>query len=239
MGRFDASLKTMGDLHGLPAVVFLENNRLSIAAGNEPIGDWDLSEIRLERAGNGYRMAAEGEHLMLEFPNPDEFAHELASSSKPFRVGRSRTKRSRSAHTRAAPSRTAPSRAAPSRTAPSRTAMPDKESFLKAKESFLQAVDKTIEVAEERLGDLLPGWMFTRVMAGFVGGTLLLMLILPGLVSLFLIIAGVSTIMLGAISYTDTMLANRWLPGRMTPVHVLLFGVVILLLGIVLGVIAG
>ena len=56
---------------------------------------------------------------------------------------------------------------------------------------------------------------------------------------MFLLATGAILIMGGAVIYTDPMLASRWLPGRMSPVHVLLFGVVVLLLGVVLGVIAG
>jgi uncharacterized membrane protein SirB2 len=61
---------------------------------------------------------------------------------------------------------------------------------------------------------------------------------LPGLVSTFLLVSGVLMIMFGAVVYTDSMLASKWLPGRMSPMHVLLFGVVILMLGIFLGVLA-
>jgi hypothetical protein len=45
-------------------------------------------------------------------------------------------------------------------------------------------------------------------------------------------------VMLGAVVFTDPMLASKWLPGAMAPVHVLIFGVAILILGVLLGVIA-
>jgi hypothetical protein len=64
------------------------------------------------------------------------------------------------------------------------------------------------------------------------------MIIVPVLVSTFLLISGGLIIVFGAIVYSDPMLASRWLPGRTTPPHVLLFGVIILMLGVLLGVVA-
>ena len=198
MGRFDASLKTLGDRVGLPATVVLEDDRLSIAAGEEEIGAWSLNEIHLEPTPTGYRMAAEGEQILIEMPNAEAFESEL-------------TKKSRGSV----------------------------KITLPGKEAILKPVDKSIAAAEKRFGALLPEWAFTRMMFGVVAGSLLLMLLLPGLVSVFLLVTGVVMIMAGAIVYTDPMLASKWLPGRMSPVHVLLFGVIVLLLGVLLGVIAG
>lgn len=191
-------MKTLGDRRGLPATVVLENNRLSIEAGEESIGDWSLDEIRLEQTSNGYRMAAEGEQLLIEMPDIEAFESELAKSGGGRGI---------------------------------------KISLPKA-EKLLTPVDKGLEAAEDRWGALLPKWVFTRIMVGVIIGTVLITVFLPGLVSSFLLIAGVLMVMLGAVVYTDSMLASKWLPGRMSPMHVLLFGVVILMLGVVLGVLA-
>ncbi len=197
MGSFSASLKTLGDRVGLPATVVLQDDRLSIAAGEEAIGEWQLDEIRLEPTPTGYRMAAEGEHLLIEMRDAEAFGTEL-----------------------------------------SRSARPGIKITLPGKETLFKPVDITIEAAERRWGTLLPQWMFTRIMFGLCFGALTLFAVLPGIVSLFLLISGALLIMGGAITYADPMLSSRWLPGRMSPVHVLLFGVVILLLGVLLGVIA-
>jgi hypothetical protein len=45
-------------------------------------------------------------------------------------------------------------------------------------------------------------------------------------------------VLFGAIVYSDPMLASRWLPGRTTAQHGLLFGVAILMMGVLLGVFA-
>jgi len=196
VSSFSASLKTLGDRHGLPATIVLEENRLSIEAGEESIGDWSLDEIRLEPTPTGYRMAAEGEQLLIEMPNAEAFESELTKKSRAIKV-----------------------------------TLPNKEAILKP-------VDRGLEAAEERWGSLLPEWVFTRVMVGVVIGTLLVTIFLPGLVSTFLLIAGLLMVMFGAVVYTDSMLASKWLPGRMSPMHVLLFGVVILMLGVFVGVLA-
>lgn len=82
MGSFNASLKTVGDTRGLPATVKLEQGRLSIIAGDAPIGDWPLAEIGLDPVPRGYRLAAEGEHLIIELDDSEQFAEELARSTK-------------------------------------------------------------------------------------------------------------------------------------------------------------
>ena len=73
MWTFDASLRTLGDRKGLPATLTIEDGRLAIDAGDQPIGDWSLSEIQLEPTPTGYRMAAEGEQILLDIENVDDF----------------------------------------------------------------------------------------------------------------------------------------------------------------------
>ena len=196
MSSFSASLKTLGDRNGLPATIVLEDDRLSIEAGDESIGDWALDEIRLEPTPTGYRMAAEGEQILIEMPNAEAFESELTKKGRGIKI-----------------------------------TLPNKDSILKP-------VDRGLEAAEERWGSLLPQWVFTRIMVGVVLGTVLVTIFLPGLVSTFLLIAGLLMVMFGAVVYTDSMLASKWLPGRMSPMHVLLFGVVILMLGVFVGVLA-
>lgn len=195
MSSFSASLKTIGDRRGLPATVHLDDDRLSIDAGDHSLGKWSLSDIHLEPIATGYRMDAEGEQILIELQDTEAF--ELELHKKP----------------------------------PSRITRPSAGNLMKS-------VDSGLEAAEKRFGGLLPEWVFTRIMFGVVIGALLLMAILPGLVSTFLLITGLLTVIVGAVVWTDTVLASKWLPGRMTPVHVLLFEVVILIVGVVLGVLA-
>jgi hypothetical protein len=185
----------MGDTKGLPAMVHLSEGRLSINAGDEAIGEWALEDIRLEPMETGYRMAAEGEQIILEVTDADGFESELQKNSK-------------------------------------------RTFALPAAGTLLAPVDKSIALAENKLGALLPDWAFNRVMVAVVLGALLFMIIFPGLVSALLLVAGLLTVMLGAVVYTDPMLASKWLPGRMTPLHVLITGLVVLIFGVLLGVIA-
>lgn len=196
MGTFAASLKTMGDRQGLPATIHLEDGRLTIDAGEESIGEWALSDISLEPTPTGYRMAAEGEQILIELTDVDGFESELTKKSRGISIS------------------------------------------LPAKETLLKSVDKGIAAAEKKWGSLLPDWVFTRIMFGVVFGALILALIFPGWVSTFLLLAGLLVVVFGAVVYSDPILIAKWLPGRMAPVHVLLFGVSILMFGVLLGVIA-
>lgn len=103
---------------------------------------------------------------------------------------------------------------------------------------FVERLDGTLEAAEKRWGALLPPWIFTRVTALVLFTVFVLMVIFPTWVSTFLLLAGLLIVVLGAIVYTDPMLGAKWLPGRMQPPHVLVFGVAVLLFGVLLGVIA-
>ena len=82
MGSFNASLKTIGDTKGIPATVELQEGRLSIRAGDSEIGDWPLDEIALDPTPSGYKLAAEGDQVLLDITDREQFAEELDASSK-------------------------------------------------------------------------------------------------------------------------------------------------------------
>ena len=221
MGTFTASLKTPGDQTGLPATIRLEAGRLSIAIGEEPIGDWALGEIQLEQTPTGYRLSAEGEHILIAFPDTSTFASELAKSG---------SRKERKAPKLKAPKLKAPTNRPPNLRAPINKAPSDLP--------VLGSVDRGLAAAQRRWGPLLPKWVFTRITLAIVSSALIVTIVFPGVVSSFLLIAGLLTVVLGAIAYTDPMLASKWLPGRTTPTHALIMGVGILMFGVLLGVIA-
>ena len=82
MGSFNASLKTIGDTKGIPATVELQEGRLSIKAGDSEIGDWPLDEIGLEPTPTGYKLAAEGDQVLLDMSDSEQFTEELQQLSK-------------------------------------------------------------------------------------------------------------------------------------------------------------
>ncbi|HEY7823612.1 MAG TPA: hypothetical protein VIG24_12290, partial [Acidimicrobiia bacterium] len=92
METFSASLRTVGDVNSLAATIELSDGRLRIAAGDTEIGDWPLTEVHLEEIPTGYRMAVEGELLLLEFNDTSSFSTELAKSTKKKRRGIPRKK---------------------------------------------------------------------------------------------------------------------------------------------------
>jgi hypothetical protein len=244
MGTFSASLKTLGDQRGLPATVNLEEDTLSITAGDQTIGTWSLADIKLEPTTNGYRMAAEGEQILIEIAEREAFAEELDQFTARGRLRLRRKEKIKVVKAEASPDRhverphtpviydvpVAPTRPEPK--------APPKEPQPKKTQKAIERVDAAISAAHKRWGSLLPDWVFTRIMFAVVVGAFLLMLFFPGAVSAFLLAAGVLLVIVGAIVYTDSVLASKWLPGRMTPVHVLIFGVAVLMFGVLLGVIA-
>ena len=256
MGTFTASLRAIGDVKALQATVELSDGRLRIAAGEMEIGSWPLNEIHLEEIPTGYRMAAEGEQILIELKNVAAFAQELEEGKKRPRPRLGRKKQdlpkpqldptppepARTPVTAAEPASPQPAASRPSDVAATHSiTLPPREA--KAKQTGLAAkglrfVDGTLSKANKRLGPYLPDWVFTRAMFAIAFGALILMIALPGLVSTFLLITGAVMVVFGAVVYSDAMLASRWLPGRTTPQHALLFGLAILMMGVLLGIIA-
>lgn len=225
MGTYNASLRAMGDTKPVPATLLLEDGQLAINSGDVEIGAWALSDISLEPIPTGYRMAAEGEQIIIEIKELDAFREALANGRFKRRSARLRGASERSKGGKTVEQTTTATADKPARS----------QGFTK---KGLALIDGTLEKANKKWGSYLPEWMFTRAMFIIVFGALLIMLVFPGAVSLFLLLSGAVLIIFGAIAYSDTMLASRWLPGRTTPSHVLLFGVAILMMGVLLGVIA-
>jgi hypothetical protein len=238
MGTFTVSLRAIGDVRGLPATVELTDGELRISAGETEIGSWPLTEIQLEETPTGYRMAAEGDLILIELKDVQAFAAELE---------RRQTKQGRRRRTKNA----TPAAAAEITSAPktARTAISEKRRPLrkrarsadrekKPKERSDGLVGAILDKARKRFGPYLPDWVFTPAVLGMAVVAVLVMFLFPALVSRLLLISGALVVVGGAVVYTDPMLASRWLPGRTQPVHVLLLGVFILLWGVFVGVLA-
>jgi hypothetical protein len=225
MGTYNASLRAIGDTRPVPATLLLQDGQLAISSGDVEIGSWSLSDISLEPIPTGYRMAAEGEQIIIEIKELDAFRDALAN-------GRFKRRPSR---LRGVSPRTKSEKATGSTMTPTATRDRQAQGFT---QKGLALLDGTLDKASKRWGSYLPDWVFTRAMFIIVFGALLIMLVFPGAVSLLLLLSGAVLIVFGAIAYSDPMLASRWLPGRSTPSHVLLFGVAIVMMGVLLGVIA-
>lgn len=250
MGTFNASLRTIGDRRGVAAVVTLAERQISIHVGDEELGSWTLDEVGLEETDNSvYRLEVDGDRVLIDFEDAASFRELLSSASRMRNRVKVRGVKAKAAKAVEVKEKKSPK---PERAVKEKKS-PKSERAVKEKKprqprpaqevksetgGFGARVDRVLAAAERRWGPLLPSWLFTR-------GTPLVLLILlvatiavPGVVSMVLLVAGLLTVLFGAVVYTDNMLASKVLPGRMTPMHVLLFGVTILMLGVLVGVIA-
>ncbi|MCO6501985.1 MAG: hypothetical protein J5I28_02765 [Acidimicrobiales bacterium] len=241
MGKFNASLRTLGDSRGVPATVTVVEERISIEAGDQEIGSWNIDEVVLEPTGESvYRLEVDGDRILIDFEDAGTFRDLLDSRSRMrsrIKLRGNRPKKPTEPKPAKAKSGPGPKTKEPKAKPKRSVAVTGAPAAVSSKKTAGR-LDAVLTAAEEKWGGLLPSWVFTK-------GTLTVLLIMvaaaffvPNIVSLVLLIAGLLTVMFGAVVYTDTMLATRWLPGRMTPMHVLLFGVLVVLLGVLLGVIA-
>ena len=262
MATFKASLRTAGARSGLATTVRLEKGRLSIKAGEEPIGDWDLSEVTLEKIATGFRMDVEGEQVLLDMTESEALALDLRHTSSTRSQRRKKpAKKTQPKQPRSQRQPSKEKKRRPKEPRSQRKPVKEKQSrpkkprswrlsrrakrsvhivrrFLPKPGKLLIHVDSNLERAEKRWGALLPRWIFTRLMLAIALGALVAALVRPALVSTILLVSGLVLVILGGAAYADTMLAAKWLPGRTTPVHVLLFGMAVLLLGVLLGLVA-
>ncbi len=230
MGPFSASLKVPGDASPLAATLLVENGRLRIQAGDQPIGDWSLQDIDLNRMDTGYRMDAEGEQLLIEVKDQAGFEEAVGENKKGSKRRRFRREKDRPSF------ENAPAKNAPAKNASAKNKKRSKQPFL-ARVTTL--VDATMERAENKFGSLLPSWVFHRPTALAILLAVPITVFLPTLVSGILLVSGLAIVVFGTLVYTDGRLAAKVLPGRSTPTHVLILGVGVLILGVLLGVVAG
>lgn len=250
METFSASLRTVGDVNSLAATIELSDGRLRIAAGDTEIGSWPLSEVHLEEIPTGYRMAVEGELLLLELNDTSSFSAELAKSNKKKRRVIPRKKETSPGNEEAEGQPTAPpedpvviSPPAPTiEEDPGQVATeaqaPPKPAKRGSGSRIIDAVDGLLARAKKRFGAYLPDWVFSRGMLVIAVALLALVVVFPGVSSMVLLVVGGLGVLFGAVVYSDTVLASRWLPGRATPQQALLTGLAVFLVGILMGVIA-
>jgi hypothetical protein len=226
----------------------LSDGRLSIVAGSTEIGSWALDEIRLEEIPTGYRMAAEGDQILIELKDVESFASELAKRNK---------RKRRFAREKASPPKVieapqpievpATPRPMAQTSVASETILPTREGPTRDKgktdssglaQKGIGVVDHILAKTQKRFGPYLPDWLFSRAMFFIALSALVAFILLPGLFSVLLLITGALLVLFGAVVYSDTVLASKWLPGRATPIQALLFGLSVLLLGILVGILA-
>jgi hypothetical protein len=245
MGTFSASLRAVGDVTALPATVEISEGRLTISAGSSEIGSWSLDEVSLEEIPTGYRLVAEGDQILIELKDVKTFSTALVTGAKKRRRRTTKSDGHISASPVArmpTPKRARVTNAAPSKPKPN-TGKSDvlREKWAKPKaigSGIAGAVDTLLIKTKKRYGAYLPDFVFSRAMFFIVLATLVAMVVFPVVFSMLFVIAGALIIMFGAIVYTDSVLASRFLPGRSTPQQALILGISVLLFGVLLGAIA-
>jgi hypothetical protein len=251
MGSFTASLRSIGDVRALAATVELSDGRLSIIAGSTEIGSWPLNEIRLEEIPTGYRLAAEGDQILIELKDVESFASELAKrNKKKLLFGKDKATAARATEVKTARPSPVVHQPVPEPVAgragaavsPPETAKPPREKRQKESswvaQKGIEVVDRVLAKTQKRFGPYLPDWLFSRAMFFIALAGLVALVLLPGLFSILLLISGALLVLFGAIVYSDTVLASKWLPGRATPIQALLLGLCVLLFGVFLGILA-
>jgi hypothetical protein len=231
MAKFKATLRLPGDNQALPATVHIDDGRMQVASGEHVIGDWDIKTIEISRIPEGFRVAAEGEVLLLDIEDRASFEEEAAaltgktkSSTRPKKTSRHRattSPKSKPAHSSVA-------------TKTSTKHVKEAEAKVKGE----SALDRYLAKANERFGSALPDWVFSRRGLLAVVGLIAVCIVFGELVSNLLLIAGVIGLLTGGITMLDTVIARRVLRHKVTPIQVVIGSGTVFVTGLLVGVVA-
>jgi len=229
MGQFQGSLRLPGDSRPLPATVSLGEGRLQVASGEHVIGDWPVNAIDISHVPEGIRVKAEGEVLLLDIPDRDGFAQETAfMTRKPKRAIKPKRAAKTSAASASVSSQPVASKTAKVKTPKVRTPKAPGESKL----------DVYLARAQERFGAKIPNWVFGRWGIVAAVAVIALCVVFAELVSNLLLIAGVIVLLVGGVTMLDSVIAQRVLHHKVTPIQVVIGGGSIFVVGLVFGLAA-
>jgi hypothetical protein len=84
MSTYEGSLRIPGD-DGPPLAVMIDlvDDRLLMSAGDSEIGNWAMSEIRVNALPDGFHLRAEGEEVLLDITDDAQFAVDLGLRTAP------------------------------------------------------------------------------------------------------------------------------------------------------------
>lgn len=78
VANYEGSLRIEGD--GEPPIrvdIDLDDERIRLAAGEVELGDWALSEIRVDAMTDGFHVRVEGQEIVIEVEEDGRFALDL------------------------------------------------------------------------------------------------------------------------------------------------------------------
>jgi hypothetical protein len=87
--ELDGNVRMRGDTGpGVAVRVLAEDGRLRLVAGNELVGDWQVSDIGVSSLQEGFNIKAEGEEFILRTHDDVAFAEELGVAAASPRLAR-------------------------------------------------------------------------------------------------------------------------------------------------------
>jgi hypothetical protein len=83
MTSFDARMRLLGEA-GLPLGVEIDltSDRMRVTASGAYVANWALHEIAISPQGDGFRIEAEGEEVIINLTEREKFATEIGMHSR-------------------------------------------------------------------------------------------------------------------------------------------------------------
>ena len=97
MSTYDGEIKLLGEEgHGAAVTIDLTEGHLRIGTPDLEIGSWDLDDVRIHAADDGFHLMTEGEEVVLNVTDDAGFAIDLGMRSAPPLLRRKMSARLRS-----------------------------------------------------------------------------------------------------------------------------------------------
>lgn len=218
MSSFQGSLKIAATADVIDAEFSVNEDRLAVQTGDDELGSWCISDLHVERRGDGLHAVLDGEDVVLNVPDMDSFLSVIA----PPKASRKRSKRAKKP---LPPSgyATAPQEQRARKEPRDRTSLLTK--MAGAKQVF------SVDNWRGWLSDTTIRWV---IASAAVASFALLALFATSSLGMILVLVGMIALIIAALAVSDDLSAFSWVPGNLSETTLVISGAVAMVLGGVL-----
>lgn len=211
MSSYTGSLKIAATADVIDASFVVDDDRLAVHTGDDELGTWPISELDVERRGDGVHVNLGGEDVVVTVPDLDSFVSEIAPPKK-------RRKKSKHSKKHRSP--------APEQSLQAPKQRKDRTSLL-TKLGGLKEVFRR-DNWREWLSDSTVRWSIAS--AGVVIFALLA-LFATNTLGMVLVLLGMIALIVAALAVSDDLTAYSWIPGELTETMLVIAGAAAMVIG--------
>ena len=215
MTSFNGSLKIAATADVIEAVFAVDESRLVVHNGEGQLGSWPLSELDVERRGDGIHLVLDGEVVVVRVADSDSFIEEIAPRRRRAKHKKTRRQSSDKSAVSKPQSVQAPK-------APKASKEPLIKRVARLQELFFK------ENWARWLADNTVRW---SIASFTVIGFALLALFATNTLGMILVLVGMVALIIAALAVSDDLSAYSWIPGELSETALVVAGAVSMAIG--------